>query len=509
MLMRVAGLLLILLSSLTACKSRPDESALRSVGQANAGGDYVVYYFDTSVHRKTCSTRTAVMSYANCPGTEKSWADVKNGLSAKNYDSGDIDKIKDLLSDWTLLNASSPEVLKVMKFADLEEIFGFSASGTPVVVGGAPAKVTVPPPSTPDSALAMPEVLAAMKQIKSTYNMDLNQYVIPCLDNDTPHWSDIVIHYYCLLGQPRQCFTPAARANSKDLAGYEKAYEGCKDNSDFKWVSQNQPDVFRYIMYSVYTPAKTKTFRQEDQDKVINDFYGITDPENATECNKRPRRKNETRPAGQHCGKRYAGQTPPVAPVNPAPVNPTPVTPAPNPPVNPQPVTPPPQPSVNCGALSAQGQSKCRQTNGCDWDGYNYECFSLLSTNCGDYSKRNQNVCKKINGCAWDGYNYECFSTKSANCSDYTKRGQTFCKQTSGCSWDGYNYECFSMNSTNCTDYTKRGQSFCRQVNNCAWDGYNYECYAKTGQCSSFTKRGQTPCKTAGCTWDGYNYQCK
>jgi hypothetical protein len=54
-------------------------------------------------------------------------------------------------------------------------------------------------------------------------------------------------------------------------------------------------------MFSVYGGGGVKTFKQDDQDWVINKFYGVNDPSDPGECNKRYIRKNETRPSGRHC----------------------------------------------------------------------------------------------------------------------------------------------------------------------------------------------------------------
>lgn len=314
-MIRYLGCLVFFLCAVPACKPRTSGSETFAVGQAGSKNEIVIYFMNTKVFRKNCPSQAAVSAYSNCPGSEKSWDDVKAGLTGLGYDSGKVSKVEALLANWTVLSANSSDVTQHLQFQDLEQIFGIvNSGGSAGFLGGAPAQVIVPPPSTPDSQLATAEVLDAMKKIENQYHMDLNSFVIPCLANDTPHWSDIVSHYYCILGQPRSCFSPKARANTKDLAGYEKAYDDCKNDPDFKWVSTNQPDMFRYIMYSVYTPAKTKTFRQDDQDQVINEFYKITDPENPADCKKRPLRKNESRPAGQHCGKRVVSAAAAVSP---------------------------------------------------------------------------------------------------------------------------------------------------------------------------------------------------
>lgn len=286
--------LTIVALAVTGCKStNRSESSVKAIGQQGQGIGIVVFHLDGGVvYKRDCADYAASAAPSKCP-VQKSmpWSEFSNKLEAAGLASSKVFELKDFLADPDMKNAASPAVAPYLPFID--SVLGGTTQGT--------ANVTVPPPSGTNNPLAKAQVLAAMEQIRTEQKMDLNSYVIPCLANDTPHWSDIVIHYYCQLGAPRQCFTPKARQFTKDLAGYTRAYNECETENDFTFVARKQPDMFRYIMYSVYTSGGVNTFTQEDQDEVINKFYGVTDPTNPSDCGKRPRRKNESRAAGKHC----------------------------------------------------------------------------------------------------------------------------------------------------------------------------------------------------------------
>ncbi len=117
------------------------------------------------------------------------------------------------------------------------------------------------------------------------------------------HWSDITIHYYCQMALPRRCFTNALAGKStggRKLARPD-AYAGCvngrlADAGDFAFVPGTQPLVFQYLMF-----AQTHAFDHEQEQAIINAFYGVQDPANRTECkNKRPIRTEDPRD-GTHC----------------------------------------------------------------------------------------------------------------------------------------------------------------------------------------------------------------
>ena len=117
------------------------------------------------------------------------------------------------------------------------------------------------------------------------------------------HWSDIALHYYCQMSLPRICYTKALAGISTggEKFARPRAYAGCADGSLpeallFKWVVSDQPLIFQYLMF-----AQTHAFNHEQEQAIINAFYGVTNPKNRKECrNKRPRR-TEDPTNGTHC----------------------------------------------------------------------------------------------------------------------------------------------------------------------------------------------------------------
>jgi hypothetical protein len=128
--------------------------------------------------------------------------------------------------------------------------------------------------------------------------------MIACLNTRASHWADITMHYYCQMAQPRQCFTYALRG--KSTPGNEKysrtqAYQGCATgklpySAFFAFVTKTQPQIFQYVMF-----GQTNAFKHEQEQAIINAFYGVTNPSDPKECRlKRPRRAED--PAdGTHC----------------------------------------------------------------------------------------------------------------------------------------------------------------------------------------------------------------
>jgi hypothetical protein len=485
------GFVLVLLFA-SACKPRIDQSEVRSIGQKTTTGAFVVYQaFGNTVYRRVCADQNALLNLGQCPETNKTTNDVRNGLGQLGYTSQQTDTVIQMLSSWTLEDADGASVKQVIDFKDLEKIFGLGVSGTPLVGGGAPT-VTVPPPSTVDSPLAKAEILVAMNEIKKQYKMDLNSYVIPCLDNDVPHWSDIVVHYYCQLGAPRSCFTPKARAYSKDLAGYTQAYEECKNETQnhsvnqFDWVVKNQEKEFRYIMYSTYTPGGVKTFNQNDQDAVINAFYGVTNPNDPTDCAKRPVRRNETRPSGKHCGTAQA-----AAVTTPANGNTT-ANPAPTPaqPVTPQPAPVAQQPTLNCSANSSA--TSCMANQGCGW-AYNTvtsraECFQKTGRACQYYTNLGASTCMGATNCGWafntQSSKAECYEKTGGSCSSYAPFGAGPCMSSGNCGW-AYNMQtskadCHDKTGRSCSYYTPYGAGACMANSGCNW---RYNSAASRAEC--------------------------
>ncbi|MEM1048696.1 MAG: peptidoglycan-binding domain-containing protein [Pseudomonadota bacterium] len=117
------------------------------------------------------------------------------------------------------------------------------------------------------------------------------------------HWSDITIHYYCQMSLPRRCFTNALAGKSTGGRRIARpvAYAGCVDGrfadaGDFRFVPSTQGLIFQYLMF-----AQTHAFDHEQEQAIINAFYGVQDPSDRTECkNKRPLR-TEDPTDGSHC----------------------------------------------------------------------------------------------------------------------------------------------------------------------------------------------------------------
>jgi hypothetical protein len=116
-------------------------------------------------------------------------------------------------------------------------------------------------------------------------------------------WSDITIHYYCQMSKPRACYTYAL--SGKSTGGIKlsrpKAYQGCAAGKlpqadDFSFVTKTQPQIFQYVMF-----GQTNAFNHEQEQAIINAFYGVKDPADRNECRlKRPRR-TEDPTDGTHC----------------------------------------------------------------------------------------------------------------------------------------------------------------------------------------------------------------
>jgi hypothetical protein len=160
-----------------------------------------------------------------------------------------------------------------------------------------------PTATSPNNDLAGKTVLQAMYDVRDTFQTDVPAHVTKtqlnniskstvssCLANTAYHWSDIVLHYYCQHGYARSCYTANA------AGGRIKAHDTCKTDTHFKWIDDNQADIFKYIMFS-----QVYAFNLEQQNAVINSFYGVQDPYDFNECRqKRPVRAIDPRD-GSHC----------------------------------------------------------------------------------------------------------------------------------------------------------------------------------------------------------------
>jgi peptidoglycan hydrolase-like protein with peptidoglycan-binding domain len=121
----------------------------------------------------------------------------------------------------------------------------------------------------------------------------------------TTHWSDLSYHYYCQLSlATRSCYSRALVGLSLPIGrtySRVEAYRGCADGTlpraeGFAAVARSQPVVFQYV-----TNAQTNAFNHEQEQAVINAFYGIRNPADRTECRaKRPLRLEDPTD-GTHC----------------------------------------------------------------------------------------------------------------------------------------------------------------------------------------------------------------
>jgi len=159
-------------------------------------------------------------------------------------------------------------------------------------------------------------ILAAMNKSADTYgsrgrgqakHTDQGyKYMSECLKTGyaPTHWSDLTLHYYCQMSLPRACYTYAT--SGKSTPGGIKlprvqSYSGCANGSlnkaaDFAWVVKNQPLEFQFVMF-----GQTHAFNHEQEQAVLNAFYGVSNPTDKRECAlKRPRR-TEDPTDGTHC----------------------------------------------------------------------------------------------------------------------------------------------------------------------------------------------------------------
>src|SRR3984893_3826953 len=172
-------------------------------------------------------------------------------------------------------------------------------------------------PNAPAANLDLPgaAILAAMNNSADVFGSRLPgqpkhtdegyKYLTGCVKTGfaPTNWPDIAIHYYCQMSKPRACYTYALAG--KSTRGVKlprpKAYQGCAAGElpqadDFAFVTKPQPRIFQYVMF-----GQTNAFNHEQEQAIINAFYGVKDPADRKECGlKRPRRPED--PAdGTHC----------------------------------------------------------------------------------------------------------------------------------------------------------------------------------------------------------------
>jgi Putative peptidoglycan binding domain len=190
-------------------------------------------------------------------------------------------------------------------------------------------------PDAPAANLDLPgaAILAAMNSSADTYgsrtvgqpkHTDAGyKYLTDCLMTDLAptHWSDITIHYYCQMSLPRRCYTFAIAGQAPAPAKLARlsAYHDCATgaawtlpqlSADFAFVLKTQPQVFQYVML-----GQTNAFNHEQEQAIINAFYGVKDPADREECKSKRPLRTEDPTDGTHC---LANKTMKLAyPVNP------------------------------------------------------------------------------------------------------------------------------------------------------------------------------------------------
>jgi peptidoglycan hydrolase-like protein with peptidoglycan-binding domain len=173
-------------------------------------------------------------------------------------------------------------------------------------------------PNAPAAGLSLPgaAILAAMNRSADIFGSRLPggahsteqgyKYMRECLKtNYAPtNWPDIAIHYYCQMSKPRACYTYAVSGKSTPPGvKYPRAaaYKGCaagslKEAGDFAFVAQTQPLVFQYVML-----GQTHAFDHEQEQAIINAFYGVQNPADRRECAQKRPRRTEDPTDGTHC----------------------------------------------------------------------------------------------------------------------------------------------------------------------------------------------------------------
>jgi hypothetical protein len=116
------------------------------------------------------------------------------------------------------------------------------------------------------------------------------------------HWPDIAIHYYCQMSLPRACYTYALSGKSTgEKLPRPRAYQGCAagrlpNGDDFAFVAKTQPQIFQYVMF-----GQTHAFNHEQEQAIINAFYGVKNPADRSECRQKRPLRTEDPTDGTHC----------------------------------------------------------------------------------------------------------------------------------------------------------------------------------------------------------------
>jgi hypothetical protein len=470
-----------------ACKARRDEASSSKSIVTESGGKYIVFAGDNINAKKIeCSDVAKLTDLSKCQVlAAKTWPEFTKNLRAQGIPADKAFDIQQEMLNPGLLDGRDAALKQFVDAMD-KALTGTSSTGPtspgvfskPFAIGStASPSITGTPPSGTDNRMARDEVLKAMVQIRSTYNVNKST-IQACLDNNVLKWSDIVIHYYCQLpGQNpdmRMCFTYSVQGISPYMKRtYEEAYDFCvydgnagstattyntsMMNGPLKWVAENQGNVFKYIMFS-----EVNTFSALDQQKVINKFYDVDNPKNTSDCQKRMKRKNNSSPFGAHC---YGG-------VNIVAESVYDSDGAVNPPVTP-PVTPPTSPGVSKVSVTSDGTLKkphCSWGSSCTWDQSSQgRCAMYLCINSG-YSQ----------GEFVSATNDMCASSFTSGSMYYVDYGTGEVKNGSTTNEAGITADCWIPAGANIviSDGTQK-KPHCSWGSTCTWDQNSMDSCAK------------------------------
>lgn len=168
-------------------------------------------------------------------------------------------------------------------------------------------------PGAPGANMDLPgeAILKAMRRSRDKFNTgkggSSHSTLNSCLFTGyaPTHWPDIAIHYYCLMNEPRSCYT---YSTSGQIPRYN-SFKGCIGQwngngafqyqnyvAQFSWVKDDQPLEFQYVMF-----GQTNAFKPEQEQAIINAFWGVNNANSRDECNQKRPRRSEDPTDGTHC----------------------------------------------------------------------------------------------------------------------------------------------------------------------------------------------------------------
>jgi hypothetical protein len=163
-------------------------------------------------------------------------------------------------------------------------------------------------PDAPGASMDLPgeAILAAMRRSKDKFKTGMGE---PSYGNMTgclftgyspTHWPDIAIHYYCLMNEPRYCYTYSTSAKVSRV----DSFKGCTGNwtgqgsfpypqyvPGFEFVKNDQPIEFQYVMF-----GQTNAFKADQEQAIINTFWCVQNPYDRMSAIRRDLVAAKTRP---------------------------------------------------------------------------------------------------------------------------------------------------------------------------------------------------------------------